>query len=632
MQKMEDLLRTRLYTLADRDELKRHQNQWTAKIIENYYHYLEEPLWQYAPQPNPTNKTYLMEIAMNNYLLLLKYKNPSILDIIETDDEGNTALHLILNDLLYRSTSDHLSGRGIDYFEMVKYLISHGANIYQSNKEDVTSYDILEQIVKIDPRYQQFISNDTYYYDPGELPTDIFELVLQTLSYQDLLRLCGTSRLVNQRFCNDPNGYIWKFLYRRDISELGPIDQDNDNGNDDDNVGDDDGDDDDDNDDDNDDNDNDDDSDSDNDDDNDDDDGDGDDNDNDNDDSDDIYVDSLKERYLNIMHIYEGIVNEISKRPEQISEMHIFIYKLIQSRADKLLLNLTDSLLIYSDEPEWFKSLMKDLIVNQLNDFFIHFFILYSERHPDLIRKYINNLLFQAINDNNIILAVFLVEQGADDYDTASTSAVIGNHSALLQLFINLYQEQKGLKTNDPQFISYVNDMIGYVNFTSILNLLYAIINGHLDVNKILIRGIDKLNPSIIKWAINHGANNIKAGIDYLYRGRLYRSIYEYNIRNNHHMFDKTMLSIIKIFVKNNDTESNRIFNNYLSNSIDNNGYQTLKYLLEYLSSHNILNVDRLINDLKLMIHMFPNEYTTNNRIIQLSLKYLPITYDQLIA
>jgi hypothetical protein len=224
---MDRIFQSRLVTPGEYSALSEQFDTEQNQALLDQYIYLSNSRLSDRQFPDDIYNT-LVRIVLLNYLPLLEYKNPSIIDINNTnivkneelDDDnivkkgktGDTLLHLIFDQIL----------NTIDYYPMVKYLLSKGASIFVSNKNGITPLSMLEQVAEIDPRYQEIITQHRYYYEPEELPSDILNLIIETISVQDLLVLCSTSYPIYRKYCQDGNGFTWLTLYHRDISTLLP--------------------------------------------------------------------------------------------------------------------------------------------------------------------------------------------------------------------------------------------------------------------------------------------------------------------------------------------------------------------------------------------------------------------------
>lgn len=130
-------------------------------------------------------------------------------------NNGDTALHYALIDPNNKY--------------MVSYLLENGANVYISNNEGVTPYDMIKNHAESDEWFQQLMlmldknrevirSDDMNMFDL--LPKDVRDtIIINYLSYDDFVNLCTTSDLFKNRYYeNNGNSIIWITFFKNNIS------------------------------------------------------------------------------------------------------------------------------------------------------------------------------------------------------------------------------------------------------------------------------------------------------------------------------------------------------------------------------------------------------------------------------
>jgi ankyrin repeat protein len=560
---MDRIFQSRLVTPGEYSALSEQFDTEQNQALLDQYIYLSNSRLSDRQFPDDIYNT-LVRIVLLNYLPLLEYKNPSIIDINNTnivkneelDDDnivkkgktGDTLLHLIFDQIL----------NTIDYYPMVKYLLSKGASIFVSNKNGITPLSMLEQVAEIDPRYQEIITQHRYYYEPEELPSDILNLIIETISVQDLLVLCSTSYPIYRKYCQDGNGFTWLTLYHRDISTLLP-------------------------------------------------------------DASKLETRTIKDCYFKVLRIAKKI--DYGRLKFEKYRVRVWINKLVEYRVDRYLEDYFEILPIYYRDNHQYFVLMYDLILNSMNETFVQLVSLFDISYFNIYKE---QFLELAAGTNNAFLADYLIEQGANDYRRAFLYATEKSATTMMTFFLDLYRTEV---ENDSREIRHLLKSAIY-KINSLDALLVLIDNG-LEYNNIaLSRGIDIMNPEIVRWTLEHGAST-----NYIYNKLI--DIVTHNGESddeNEIIFTEDQIISVLQYLLPKLTEPGE----YLTSSIfyylkdyPNMRLKVSEYMISYLSEYSLLDINILVKMLVKLLSEYES-YSINDPMIVLLLKYIPISPQEL--
>ena len=92
--------------------------------------------------------------------------------------------------------------------------------ILQKDSNEFNSLDYSTKDLRIKNLLEKYL-RDTFDY-LSNLPEDVLTLILSELEYKDIINICQTSKLFNNKICKKGNHQLWKLLYQRDISDILP--------------------------------------------------------------------------------------------------------------------------------------------------------------------------------------------------------------------------------------------------------------------------------------------------------------------------------------------------------------------------------------------------------------------------
>jgi hypothetical protein len=199
------------------------------------------------------------------------------------------------------------------------------------------------------------------------------------------------------------------------------------------------------------------------------------------------------------------------------------IDKLIKYSAEKYLLPHIGIIKKYYHSSSKYLGIMQNIISYNMTNLFMALYDLYGKTYSDW---YKNGFLSESIACDNLILIEYLLNDGADDFYFALSTAIEHDRIPLIHLFLNYYKDQliaEQKEKEKSETITIANTIgIGHILFQNMnvlinnaksveaIKILFLDPDGPADdYTMALLHGIVKLNLEIVQWVVEHANNDV---------------------------------------------------------------------------------------------------------------------------